>query len=73
MLQTIRAEKVGEKHGIICLASMFPSWVRVLKLPKKVHLLQFRADVSKKYKSIKAMHICASERSHYELSESGIV
>ena len=25
MLQTIRAEKVDEKNGVICLVSMFPS------------------------------------------------
>ena len=24
MLQTVRAEKVDEKNGVICLASMFP-------------------------------------------------
>ena len=25
MLQTVRAEKVDEKNGVICLVSMFPS------------------------------------------------
>ena len=35
MLQTVRAEKVDEKNGVICLVSMFPSWVMVLKLSKK--------------------------------------
>ena len=28
----VRAEKVGEKNGVICLASIFPFWVMVLKL-----------------------------------------
>ena len=35
MLQTVRAEKVDEKNGVICLVSMFPSWVMVFKLSKK--------------------------------------
>ena len=32
-LQTVRLEKVGEKkNGVICLVSMFPTWVMVLEL-----------------------------------------
>ena len=62
-----------KKNGVICLVSMFPSWVMVLKLSKKVHFLQFCADLSKKSKSIKAIYIYASERSRYALSENGIV
>ena len=46
MLQTVRTEKVDEKNGIICLVSMFPSWVMVLKLSKKVHFSQFCAGLS---------------------------
>ena len=46
MLQTVRTEKVDEKNGFICLVSMFPSWVMVLKLSKKVHFLQFGAGLS---------------------------
>ena len=45
----------------------------VLKLSKKVHFLQFCADLSKKCKSIKDIYIYASERSRYTLSENGIV
>ena len=64
---------------------MFPSWVTVLKLSKKVHFLQFYAGLSKKSKSIKAnnhskkpncvkaIYIYASERSCYALSENFIV
>ena len=52
---------------------MFPSWVMVLKLFKKVHFLQSFADLSKKSKSIKAIYLYASERSRYALSENGIV
>ena len=70
MLQTISAGKVDYKNGVICLVSMFPSWVMVLKLAKKVYLLQFCADLSKKSKSVKAIYIYASESSHYTLSEN---
>ena len=73
MLQTVRAEKVDEKNGVICLVSMFPSWVMVFKLSKKVHFLQFCADLSKTSKPIKAFYIYASKRSRYALSENGIV
>ena len=52
MLQTVRAEKIEEKNELICLVSMFPSWVMVLKLSKKVQFLQFCADLSKKRKSL---------------------
>ena len=34
-LQTVRSQKVDEKNGVICLVSMFPAWVMVLKLSKK--------------------------------------
>ena len=51
----------------------FPSWVMVLKLSKKVHFLQFYADLCKKSKSIKAIYIYASERSRYAFSVNGIV
>ena len=61
-----------KKNEVICLVSMFPSWAMVLKLSKKVHFLQFCADLSKKSKSIKAIYIYASERSRYALSENGI-
>ena len=45
----------------------------VLKLSKKVHFLQFCTDLSKKFKSIKAIYIYASETSRYTFSENGIV
>ena len=35
ILQTVRSENVDEKNGVICLVSMFPSWVMVFKLSKK--------------------------------------
>ena len=73
MLQTVRAEKVHEKNGIICLLSIFPWWVIVLKLSEKVHFLQFCAGLSKKSKSIKAIYIYACEKSRYALSENDIV
>ena len=64
MLQTVRVEKVDEKIGVICLVSMFPSWVMVCKLSKKVQFLQFCADLSKKSKSVEAIYIYASESFH---------
>ena len=73
LLQTDKVEKVDEKNGIIYLVSMFPSWVGVIKLSKKVHFLQFWAEISKKSKSIKAIYIHASGRSRYALSKNGIV
>ena len=45
----------------------------ILKMSKKVHFLQYCADLSKKSKSIEAVYIYASERSRYALSENGIV
>ena len=69
MLQTIRAEKVDQKNVVICLVPMFPFWVKVRKLAKKVHFLQFCANLSKKSKSANAIYIYASESSHYTLSE----
>ena len=62
-----------KKNQVICLVSMFSSWIMVLKLPKKVKFLQFCADLSKKSKSIKAIYIYASETPRYALSENGIV
>ena len=70
MLQTISAGKIDLKNGVICLVSIFPSWVMVLKLPKKVQFLQFCANLSKKFKSVRAIYIYASESSHYTLSEN---
>ena len=73
ILQTVRSQKVDEKTGVICLVSMLPSWVMVLKLSKKGHFLQFCADLCKKSKSIKAIYIYVSKRPHYALWENGIV
>ena len=73
ILQTVRSEKVNQKNGVIYLVSMFPSWVMVLTLFKKVHFLQFCANLSKKSTSIKAIYIYASARSRYALLENGIV
>ena len=70
MLQIVRAEKVDENNGVICLASMFPSWVMVLTLSKKLHFLEFCADLSKKSKSVKAIHIYVSNSSHYTISDN---
>ena len=73
MLQTVRAEKVDEKNGVICLVFMFPSWAMVCKLSKKVHFLQLCADLSKTSKPLKAIYIYASESCLSTLSENGMV
>ena len=44
----------------------------VLKLYKKVHFLQFNADLSKKTKSVKAIYLYTSESS-YDTLENDIV
>ena len=62
MNNTVRLEKVDEKNAVIGLVSMFPSWVMALKLSKKVHFLQFCADLSKKSKSVKAIYIYAKSQ-----------
>ena len=73
MLQTVRAEKVDAKNGVICLVSKFSSWVMVLKFSKKVHFLQFCADLSQKPNSVKAIYKYAPERSYYSLSEKDMI
>ena len=45
----------------------------VLKLFKKVHFLQSRADLSQKSKSVKVIYIYVSESSYYSLSENDMV
>ena len=73
MLQTIRAEKSRWKNGVICLVFIFPSWVMVCKLSKKVHFLQLCANLCQKSKPIKAIYIYASESSLSTLSANGMV
>ena len=73
MLQTVRAEKLDKKIVVIGLISMFPTWVMVCKLSKKVHSLQFCADLSKKFKSVETIYIYASESTHYTLSENAMI
>ena len=53
ILETVRTEKAVEKNGVICLVSMFPSWVMVSKLSKKVHFFTILSDLKKKSKSVK--------------------
>ena len=69
MFKTARVEKVDEKNGVICLVSMFPSWVMVCKLSKKYIFYNFL----QKSKFVKAIYIYASESSHYTLSENYMV
>ena len=70
--QTVRAQKVDEKNGVICLVSFLPSWVMVLRLSKIVHFLQIYADISKKSKCIKAIYLYSSERPYHVLSKNSM-
>ena len=63
--QPVRAQKVDEENGIICLVSFFAFWVMALKLPKIVLLLQFFADASKKSKAVTAIYVYTSESSGF--------
>ena len=52
---------------------LFPSWVMVRKLSKKVHFLQFCADLNKKYKSVNTIYLYASHYTYYTLSENFMI
>ena len=65
---TVKARKVDEKNQVICLVSMFLSKVVVLTLSKKVHFFTILCSPQEESKSVKAIYIYASERSHYPLS-----
>ena len=74
MLQTVRVEKVDEKNGAICLVSMLPSWVIVLKMSKKYPFSAILCwPLMQKPKSVKAIYIYASESSCYSLWEYDMV
>ena len=73
ILQGLRKEKVDEKNGVICLVSMFPSWVMVLKLSKKCIFCNFVLTSARNLSLLKQIYMYASERSRYSLSENGIV
>ena len=45
ILQTVRAQKVDEENGVICLVCFILSWVMVLESPKIVHFLQICAEI----------------------------
>ena len=66
----IQQRKSRWKNGAICVVSMFPSWVVILKLSKKVHFFNFVLTSAKKSNYVKAIYIYASERSCYALSEN---
>ena len=71
MLQTVRAETV-DKKWVFCLVSMRPSWVMILQSSKKVHFLQFCADLRQKPQCVKAIYINGSESFYYSLSENDV-
>ena len=59
-----RTRKAHEKHGIISLVFISPSGVMVLKLPKIVSILQFKA--------VTAIYVYVPERSCFALLENGV-
>ena len=66
---TNRAERVDEKKWDH-LSSFHVSFLGFgPQVIQKSAFLQFCADLSKKYKSVKAIYICSFEGSHYTLSE----
>ena len=52
---------------------MLPFCVMVLKFSKKVRFLQFYADLSKKLKSVRIIHMYASKNSHRTHPENDMV
>ena len=50
---------------------MFPSWIVVLKLSKKCIFGNFVLTLARNLKSVEAIYMYASEKSHYALSENG--
>ena len=58
--QTDRAQKVDERNGVNCLVSFFSLF----------QFLQICADTGRKSKSIKAIFLYPSERSHHALPEN---
>ena len=66
-LQTVRAEKIDEKKSDHLSSFHLPSWLLILKLSSA-----YFADLTKKSKSIKAMHTYASAKCCYALSENGV-
>ena len=73
MFQTVPAEIIDEKNGVICLSFKFRSCVMDIKLSKKMYSVQFTAEFSKKPESVKAIYINVSESYYYTLSENGFV
>ena len=65
MLQTDRVEKVEEENGVICIVSMFASWVMTLNCPKKWIFCNFALISARQF--VKIIYIYASESSHSTL------
>ena len=52
-LQAGTAEKVDEKNGVVCVVFIFPSWVMIFKLSRKVRFFKFVLNSAKKPKMLK--------------------
>ena len=66
MLQTVRTEAVDEKNRVICLVSMFPSWIMVFNCLKKFIFCNSTPTSAKNLNLLKQFTY-ASERSRYAL------
>ena len=52
-----QSRKSSRKNEIICIVFKFPFWVMALNSSRKVNVLPFCADFSRKPKSVKAIYI----------------
>ena len=66
-------DKVNENNEVICLVSMFPSNVMVLKLSKKLHFFSILCWPKQTPKSIHVTYIYTFESSHYTVLENVMV
>ena len=65
---TVKSGKSSLKNWVIRHWAIFPFRVKAITLSKKVHFLEYCAELSKKSKFVKAIYIYASQRSRYALS-----
>ena len=60
MLHAARAEQVDKKNGVVCLVSMFLSWVMVLKFYKKWIFCNFVLTLARNLSLLKLASECWS-------------
>ena len=70
--ETVRAQKIDEKNGVISVLFISPSWFMVLKLSNILSFLQFFCWYQQKSKAVIAIYVYASENSRFALLENGV-